>query len=247
MPKRGAGEIRIAGRNEKETAKLASSLGGSTVRIGETGLWLRKTDIVISATGSSNYILKPSDVRDAVKLRKNKPISLIDIAFPRDIDPKVREIENVFLYDMDDLQNIVDRNLDKLRKSLDEAKEIIKVRAEQFVRWQDGLKAFSAIVELRKQTEEMVGEEILKTIAKLDSLDRTGGCGKSERDEALWSLSRRITGKFLHKPVTGLKREAANSPLERGAYVEAVRNIFELSGESREESPEDENQNRKQG
>ncbi len=240
LAKRGAGNIRIAGRNEREAAKLASSLGGSAMGLGEVSSRLKKTDIIISATGSSNYILKREDVRDAMKLRKNKPISLIDIAFPRDIDPGVRDIEGIFLYDMDDLQNIIDRNLDGLRASLDEAEEIIKIRCEQFLLWQKGLKAFPVIVELRKQIEEMVGEELRKTIAKIDLLERNGVYDKAKRDEALRSLSHRIMEKFLHKPVTKLKREAASSSSERDIYVDMVRNLFEL------DPLENENKNREQ-
>ena len=109
LAKRGAGEIRIAARDPKEGAKLAAIVGGKPVSMAEIGLWIRKTDIVISATGSSNYILKTEDLEDAMKLRKNKPVSLIDIAVPRDIDPAVRGIGGVFLYDMDDLQNFVEK------------------------------------------------------------------------------------------------------------------------------------------
>ncbi len=240
LVKRGVMEMRIAGRNIQEATKLASSLGGTTLSLGEINKWMRKTDIVISATSSSDYILKTEDITDIMKLRKNEPISLIDIAFPRDIDPKIKDIEGVFLYDMDDLQNIVDKNLDSLRKSLDEAEEMIKIAADKFVLWQKGLKAFPLIVEFRKQTEEMVKEETLKAISKINSLEKTGDCDKKKRDEILWSLVRRIKEKFLHKPVTKLKKEASNSR-EPGVYVEMARNLFELSGEDSEYSYENEN------
>ncbi|WP_462137796.1 glutamyl-tRNA reductase [Candidatus Mycalebacterium sp.] len=244
LAKRGAGQIRIAARNSVEAAKLASSLGAETLALGEIGLWLRKTDIVISATGSSGYILKHEDLSDTMKLRKNKPISLIDIAFPRDIDPKVRDIEGVFLYDMDDLRNIVDNNLDSLRKSLDRAEEMIKDAGEKFVFWHKGLKAFPLIVELKRKTEESAREEVLKTIAKIDSIEKSG-LGKEERDKAIEHLAHTLTGKFLHAPVTKLKQDAANAP-NQISYVEIVRSLFELSETSVEPS-KDENQNRKQG
>ncbi len=246
LAKRGAGKIRIAGKNRKKASQLAFSVGGETLTLEEIGLWMRKTDIVISATGSPDYILKREDLLDAMKLRKNEPISLIDIAFPRDIDPKVGDIEGVFLYDMDDLQNIVEKNRVSLRKSLYEAENIIREDSERFVFWQKGLKAFPLIVELRKKTGEIVNEETLKAIAKIDALEKQGNCDKEERDRVLKSLTRSIMGKFLHSPVTKLKGEAAQSP-EQSSYVDVVRELFELSGENSTEISRNENKNRKQG
>lgn len=244
LAKRGAGEIRIAGRDKKEAAKLASSVGGKTIGIGEIGLWMRQTDIVITATGSANYILKTGDLSDAMKLRKNRPVSLIDIAFPRDVDPKARNIEGVFLYDMDDLQNIVDKNLDSLRKSVDMAEEMIRALSERFISWRDGLKAFPLIVELRKKTGRAAEEEIIKAISRMDALEKTGDLGKEERDGIVRSLADRLAGKFLHTPVTKLKREAALSP-EAKLYADTVKKLFDLHETAG--SSENEDKDRKQG
>lgn len=244
MAKRGVKKITIAGGSSKRYTKLACSLGAKAAGIGEIGLHLIKTDITISAARSSNYILKPDDVRYAMKMRKNEPLCLIDIALPRNIDPKVRDIEGVFLYDMDDLKNIVDKNRAGLRKSFDEAEKIIKARSRKFALWKEGLKAFPVIVELKKQMGEMAKEETLKALAKLESLEKRGECDKAKRDEILRSLSRRITGKFLHNPLAALKREAANSSADRSGYVDTVRSLFRLSGEDPEQSTGNENQNR---
>jgi len=246
LSKRGAGKIRIAGKNRRKASKLACSVGGETLSLAEIKLWMRKTDIVISATGSSDYILKREDLLDAMKLRKNKPISLIDIAFPRDIDPKAGNIEGVFLYDMDDLQNIIEKNRDSSEKILYEAEKIIRDAGGKFISWQKGLKAFPVIVELRRKTEEIVNRETVRAITKIESLERDGGCGKEERNRILKSLTHSIMAKFLHGPVTKLKREAAKSP-EQSSYVDIARDLFELSGEISADSAHDENKNRKQG
>ena len=241
LAKRGAGEIRIAARDPKEGAKLAAIVGGKPVSMAEIGLWIRKTDIVISATGSSNYILKTEDLEDAMKLRKNKPVSLIDIAVPRDIDPAVRGIGGVFLYDMDDLQNFVEKNRDTLRRNLGRAEEMAKNESLKFTSRRGGLKAFPLIVELRKKARAVVREETVKTLSKLDSLEQRGG-EKERRERLIWQLSETLMEKFLHAPMTKLKMETANSE-DKNAYAETVKTLFDLSGEL----SADEDKDRKQG
>ena len=187
LAKRGAGEIRIAARDLKEGAKLAAIVGAKPISMAEIVLWIRKTDIVISATGSSNYILKTEDIEDAMKLRNNKPISLIDIAFPRDIDPSVRGIGGVFLYDMDDLQNFIEKDRDTLRRNLDRAEEMAKNESRKFTSWRGGLKAFPLIVELRKKAGAVAREETVKTLSKLNSLEQKGGTKEQRERLILWA------------------------------------------------------------
>ena len=242
LARRGVRDIRIAARNMKEAANLAAEIGGRSIGIAEIGLWIRKTDMVISATGSSNYILKFEDMADAMKLRKNEPISVIDIAVPRDIEPTVRNIEGVFLYDMDDLMNFVEKDRDILRRNLKKAEDMARDESEKFFAWREGVKAFPLIVELKRRAESVAREEALKTVSKLNSLgdDDT----KENREKLILQLADTLTGKFLHEPVTKLKRETAASP-GTSEYAETVRALFGLPEDSG--SSADEDKDRKQG
>ncbi|NIP30548.1 MAG: glutamyl-tRNA reductase, partial [Candidatus Dadabacteria bacterium] len=128
----------------------------------ETLYNLKNVDILITATGSSEYIIKSEHIKECLKLRKNDPIFLIDIAVPRDIDPKINDISGVYLYDIDDLKGVLNENMESRKESLVSAEEIVSYVHENFMNWMNSLKVFPTIVDLKSKFEKIKEQELIK-------------------------------------------------------------------------------------
>ncbi len=215
-------DLVIANRTFESAELLAYKLKGKAIRIEEVHYFLRNVDIVITATGSSDYIIRPQHVREALKLRKNEPMFMIDIAVPRDVDPRVEDIPNIYLYDIDDLNGVLDENLKTRREHAKRAEEIVLQGEEDFQKWINGLNVVPAIISLKKRFDEIKETEVGKALRRLTGL--------SEREKKIVeSLASGIVGKILHNPVTNLKRE--NSTSLGSLYVDTIKRLFELDGE----------------
>ncbi|MCI0454584.1 MAG: glutamyl-tRNA reductase, partial [Candidatus Dadabacteria bacterium] len=215
-------DLVIANRTFESAESLAYKLKGKAIRIEEVHYFLRNVDIVITATGSSDYIIRPHHVREALKLRKNEPMFMIDIAVPRDVDPRVEDIPNIYLYDIDDLNGVLDENLKTRREHAKRAEEIVLQGEEDFQKWINGLNVVPAIISLKKRFDEIKEAEVGKALRRLSGL--------SEREKKIIeSLASGIVGKILHNPVTKLKRE--NSTSLGSLYVDTIKRLFELDGE----------------
>ena len=158
-------------------------------------------------------------VEEVIRQRKNKPMFFIDIAVPRDIDPKVNDIDNVYLYDVDDLQGVVQANLKERHKEARKAEAIIDQEIGQFYRWLSSLDVVPTIVSLRGRLEEIRKGELEKTFANLKDL------GAKER-KAIEALTSAIVNKVLHQPITILKQ--AQNDGNGASYIDAVRTLFDL-------------------
>jgi glutamyl-tRNA reductase len=218
----GIKDLLIANRTIEGAEELAHRLKGRAMRIEEIHYYLRDVDIVITATGSADFIIRPQHVREAMKLRKNEPVFMIDIAVPRDIDPRVEEIENVYLYDIDDLQGVLDESLRIRREHSKRAEEIAVQGERDFQVWLDGLSVVPAIISLKKRFEEIKSAEVERALRRFGNF--------SERDKRIIeAMASGIIGKILHSPLTNLKRESSSS---LGAlYVDAVKRLFRLDTE----------------
>ena len=226
----GIKDLVIANRTFESAESLAYRLKGKAIRIEEVHYFLRNVDIVITATGSSDFIIRPQHVREALKLRKNEPMFMIDIAVPRDIDPRVEEIPNIYLYDIDDLNGVLDENLKIRREHAKRAEEIVLQGEQDFQKWINGLSVVPAIISLRKRFEEIKDVEVQKALRRLSSL--------SERErKIIEGMAAGIIGKILHNPVTNLKRETATSL--GSLYVGTLNRLFEL--DDKDELLEEEN------
>ncbi len=215
----GIKELLIANRTLEGAEGLAHRLRGRPIRIEEIHYFLRNVDIVITATGSRGFIIRPHHVREAMRLRKNEPMFMIDIAVPRDIDPRVEEIENVYLYDIDDLQGILDENLRIRQEHARRAEEIALQGERDFQKWLDGLSVVPAIISLKKRFEEIKSAEVERAFRRIGDI--------SEREKnIIESMASGIIGKILHSPLTNLKKESSSSV---GAlYVDAIKRLFQL-------------------
>lgn len=218
----GINDLLIASRKFKNAVELSEKLNGRAIRFDEVFYHLKDVDIVITATGSQDFIIKPNHAKEALKLRNNEPMFLIDIAVPRDIDPRIEDISDIYLYDIDDLKNVSDENIKTRKESLHKAQEIILEVEKSFEAWLNGLKAVPAIIDLKKRFETIKEIELEKALDKLE--------GISEEDRYVIELmASRIIGKILHNPLTNLKKESSTS---MGAlYVDSIKRLFELEKE----------------
>jgi glutamyl-tRNA reductase len=218
----GIRDLTIASRRYDNSQALASKLNGNPISMDEVYYFLRETDIVITATGSSEYIIKPQHMREALKLRNNEPIFMIDIAVPRDIDPRVEDISNIYLYDIDDLRSVTDNNMESRRENAKLAEEIVLQSERNFQRWLNGLKVVPTIVKLRNKMEIIKEAELRK------ALDKLGRDDEKVRN-LVESMASGIVGKILHDPLTNLKKESSTS---LGAlYMDSIQKLFELDKE----------------
>jgi glutamyl-tRNA reductase len=215
----GVKGVLVTNRTFERAEKLAQEFHGRAVSFDDFPYHLQQVDIVLTSTGAPNFILGPKKVEEVIRIRRNKPMFFIDIAVPRDIDPKVNSIANVYLYDVDDLQEVVQANLKERQKEAKKAEGIVDQEIGQFHRWLGGLEVVPTIVSLRNKLEEVRRGELAKTYAALKDL------GGRER-QAIDALTAAIINKVLHQPITILKKSNDDSAGEN--YIDAVRVLFDL-------------------
>ena len=219
----GADEIFITNRTPERAQQLSQLFRGQVLPYDSFASELGQMDIVITSSAAPGFVLTAEMVRRAIESRKNQPMFLIDIAVPRNIDPAVNGLEHAFLYDMDDLQRLTDRNLRARQEVAEQAENIV---AEEVVRLESRLRARDVaptIVSLQEQLEAIRREVLAGYRTKLGSLS-------VEQEEVIEALTRRIVNKIAHGPISEMRRQAgvaADAPKE-GELVTAVRRIFRL-------------------
>jgi glutamyl-tRNA reductase len=215
----GVSQVMVTNRTFERAVKLAEEFGGRPIAFDDFADHLHQVDIVLTSTGAPNFILGHKKVEEVIRQRKNRPMFFIDIAVPRDIDPRVNDIANVYLYDVDDLQGVVQANLKERQKEAKKAEGIIDQEIGQFDRWLASLEVVPTIVALRNRLEEIRRGELEKTFATLKDL------GPKEQ-KSIEALTSAIVNKVLHTPITVLKRAQNESAGDN--YVDAVRTLFDL-------------------
>jgi glutamyl-tRNA reductase len=227
----GVRSVMVTNRTFERAERLADEFDGKAVRFEDLFDHLHKADIILSSTGATHFIIGAKDVDEVIRRRRQKPMFFIDIAVPRDIDPKVNDVENVYLYDMDDLQGVVASNLQLRAEEAKKAEGIIDQEIGRFFNWLSLLEVTPTIVALRSRFEEVRQAELAKTLASWKDLSPDG----QKRLEALTSA---ITNKLLHPPTSLLKRSGQGGRTD--LYVDALRQLFELeTAEPEEEQLDD--------
>ncbi len=218
----GISQIIVANRTFERACSLAEEFNGVPCNFDEFPERLKDVDIVISSTGAPGFVITPEKVKSALKSRRNSPMFLIDIAVPRDIDPKVNDLDDVFVYDIDDLQNVVDSNLAERKKEAEKAEKIIEEELEAFVGWVKSLQVKPLLINLRSEIEKIKEAELTELKKKLPNL--------SDKDKkAIEAFANALINKFLHYPTIFLK-EVGNSE-DSYAYLDAFKRIFNLKKE----------------
>ncbi len=215
----GVAKVLVTNRTFSRAEKLADEFDGTAVSFENFREQLHRVDIVLSSTGAPDYVLEAKKLKEVCKLRRHKPMFLIDIAVPRDIDPLANKLDGIYLYDVDDLQGVVQANLKERHKEAAKAEEIIDEEIAQFQRWMATLEVKPTIVALRQQLDRVRKAELEKTFSSLN------GLGKKER-KAVEAMTNAIVNKILHHPTNILKQ--AQNGSDGDLYIDAVRTLFDL-------------------
>ena len=215
----GVKTVYVANRTYERAAALAQTLNGCALDFEAFKEEMHKADIIITSTAAPTFIIQKEMMEKAIQKRKNKPIFLIDIAVPRDIAPEVNELENVYLYDIDDLQNVVNANMEERQKEAENAMDIIKHEVTKFNNWFSTLDAVPTIVEMRNRAEGMRKIEVEKNLKNMDHLS-------TDDKESIHLLTQSIVNKILHKPTINLKKKTQSQ--DGHIYLKAIRHLFHL-------------------
>ncbi|NIR31064.1 MAG: glutamyl-tRNA reductase [Gammaproteobacteria bacterium] len=220
----GLGRLVIANRTPERAQQLASELGGFALALRDAPSHLADADIVFASTASPTPILSVADARRAIHARKRRPIFMVDLAVPRDIDPTVGELEDVYLYTVDELRDVVQENLRSREGAARQAEGIIDIQVGYFMDWLRALDAVPAIRTLRGNAE-LTRDEVL---ARAQRMAASG----VPPEEALEYLANVLTNKLLHAPTVQLRRAGAEG---REDLLEAARRLLELDDPTRSE------------
>lgn len=214
----------VSNRSFERAKRLAEEYRGEVVRFENYLQYLPGVDILISSTSAPHLLVKKKDIIWAMKKRKGRALFLIDLAIPRDIDPQVKEIPNVFLYNIDHLREVVDGNFHERREELPRAEEIIEENVAEFMGWLKSLETIPIIRRLNRKAEWIRERELRKTLSKLDT--------PSVRDKKeIEYLTRRIVNNLLDAPRRRLKEKVSEG--NGYPYIEVIEDIFELNQERR--------------
>jgi glutamyl-tRNA reductase len=217
---KGIGKVLVANRTRTKAEALVASLGvnGGVVEYEHLQDALRTVDIVITSVNSPTYIVKPEHAKSVMKQRSNNPLFIIDISVPRSVDPSCNKVENVFVYDMDSLSAIVDRNVEKRKAELPKVRTIIREEVVEFFKWHNSLQVGPTIQELTATLEMIRQQEVEKNINRFKHEDR----------ELVEMLTKRIVNKILHQPISNLRNGAQNGArgTETINRIKALRDLF---------------------
>lgn len=222
----GVGQVVVVNRTIERAVKLARQFNGKAAGLDELLTQLEDIDILISSTGAPGLVLKKDDVKPVMKQRHNRPLFLIDIAVPRDLDPELNKLDNVYLYDIDDLQQVVEVNKAERDKEAARGENIVAEEAMKFSQWLEGMEVSPTIAELRSKADAICQAELARTFANLKDLSPKGRV-------SIEKMAGAIVSKMLHDPIRYLKDEDRHNP-DRGEKLAVMRQIFalDLNGDS---------------
>lgn len=209
----------VANRTFERGMELAARYRGTAIRFEEIVPHLEKVDIIISSTGSQDYILRPSDVKRIMRHRRNRPLFFIDIAVPRNIDPRINQIDNAYVYDIDDLTEVVDDNIQDRQREAVKADRIIDAAVIQFRQWYDRLDVVPTIKALHAKIRGLAQAEVSKTLGQMSHLSH-------QDQEAIEKMMGAAVNKILHDPTQFLKGDGCHG--DRSISLDVARKLFKL-------------------
>lgn len=227
---RGTATVFVANRHYDRAIGLAQRFGGAAVRIDDLPAQLEQADIVISATNSPHHLVGQNELAQVMEQRKGRPIHLVDLAVPRDIDPNCREIEGVTLDDVDDIQSVVKRNTSGRESEARKAEHLIETELARFEEWMASLEVVPTVIALREHSDEIV-RRVLD-----ENSNRWEGLTEADR-RRVETMARAIASRMLHEPTARLKQSAGSE--ESYEIVNALRELFGLDAAT---APEGESQ-----
>lgn len=211
-------EIFVANRTFKNGVELARRFGGTAIRFEEITDFIQQADVIISSTGSPDIIINKEQVKHIMPGRRNRPLFFIDIAVPRDIDPEINKLNNIYVYDIDDLNGVIDENIEDRNREAIKGERIIDEAVISFRRWYDSLDVVPTIVALRNKIDSIATAEIEKTMQAMN-------IAESER-EALYRMKNALINKIMHNPTLLLKRDGCHG--NNSVNIDVTRKLFNL-------------------
>ncbi|MEE4261381.1 MAG: glutamyl-tRNA reductase [Desulfobacteraceae bacterium] len=213
-----AGKIYVANRTFENGVALARRFSGQPIRFEEIADSLKLVDIIISSTGSTDYVITRDQVKSVIRIRRSRPIFFIDIAVPRDIDPMVNRLTNSYVYDIDDLQGVIDENIEDRQREAIKGERIVDEAVIRFREWYAGLEVVPTIVALRSKLESIAETEIKKTLQSNKISESSTA--------AIQKMAAALINKIMHDPTVFLKKDSM--PGDKSKKIDAVRKIFKL-------------------
>ena len=215
----GIEEVVVANRTLANAVKLARQFKGRGVSLDDLSDELEHIDILISSTGARGLVLRREDVKPVMRQRMNSPLFLIDIAVPRDLDPELNNLDNVYLYDIDNLTDVVEVNKSAREKEADRAGRIVQEEAVKFAAWLESLAVTPTIIDLRNKIETVKRAELERTMPRLSSLT-------PKQQQTVETMMTSMVNKILHHPTLFLK--ADKGPCVQQERINLVREMFDL-------------------
>jgi glutamyl-tRNA reductase len=215
----GAAHVFVTNRTHERAVEMAKLFQGTPVEYNRFVAILPEVDILIASSGAPHYILHKDEMQRVISARRNKPMFLIDIAVPRNIDPAINDLDNVFLYDIDDLQEVVNANLRERLKEAERAEEIVTQEVERMMGRLKVQEITPTIVSLQEELERIRQAEIEKVRRKFGPVTR-------EQEDAWEMLTRGIINKVAHGPISELRAQAGRP--DGAPVIAAIRKVFHL-------------------
>ncbi len=217
----GIDDLIVANRTLERAIELSKALGGKAVSLEELEDMLVDVDIVISSTGAPGLVIKKEQVKRIMRPRRHRLLFFIDIAVPRDIDPDINEIDNVYLFDIDELKEVVEENKAERKKEAIRAERIVEAEVIKFKSWMKSLDIIPIIKKLQEKAESVRQKELRKTLKNLKGLN-------DKEKKAIEKLSMSLVNKILHDPIIFIKK--GSSEKQRDEALAMVCRIFGLNG-----------------
>jgi glutamyl-tRNA reductase len=214
-----AGDIYVANRTLDRGFELAEKYNGKAIGFEEIESCISQVDIIISSTGAPGFVLTRKQVKRVLRSRRNRPIFFIDIAVPRDIDPTINGLDNSYVYDIDDLQGVINENIKDRKQEAVKGERIVDEAVFKFRRWYESLGAVPTIVDLRNKMESISKAEVQKTLQAMPHLSKEDGI-------AMQKMSSAMINKILHDPIIQLKSDGCHG--DRSTFIDIARKLFRL-------------------
>ena len=215
-----AGDIFVANRTFERGVELATGFGGRAIKFEEIPEALKDVDIIISSTGSPDYVVARGQVKNVLRGRRSRPLFFIDIAVPRDIDPEINRLNNTYVYDIDDLKGVIDENIEDRQQAALRGERLVDEAVIRFRQWYESLDVVPTIVALRRQLEDKIRAEAERTRQKLAPKL------SSEDAEAFEKMAQALVNKILHEPTTILKKAEGHD--NKATLLATARKLFKL-------------------
>lgn len=219
LQRSGVGTLLVANRQFERAREFADELGGHPRQLTELPTLLVQSDIIVASTGARHFLVGPREMKKALRARKYRPIFFIDIAVPRNIDPALNDLDNVYVYDIDDLTALADENLAGRKREAEVAEEMVTAHAKRFLAEAARERVKPLLVAIRRKAERLKGEELARATKRLKS-------GDDETVAALGVLADGLVNKLLHDVLTGVKRITEKDNADE--LLEMVRGLYGL-------------------